>query len=1114
MAPGMLFGELARFFERISQVVQGKPNKKRDQLAKFMDDYKRAEKTSADPTPSLYPLIRLVCPDLDKQGRIYKVKHQKLAQLLIQGIPVAKTSNEAKRMHGYQTMSQKGQGNFSNVVFDILDSTPGRCAEDGKGERTIGDVSDFLDKLGQEKDQVQLFKDNMTRYTAKEWKWIVRIILRELKVGISEGTTLEAFHPDAKEFYGTHNNDMKQACAALKDRNVRVSSSIELFRPFVPQMCSRPKDLEAVERMCQNRDFYFEKKMDGERVQFHKDGDQVKIFTRKSNDYTSLYSWITKEVLRKNLIKAKKCILDGEIVGWWPGDDQQCARYLPPTSLKTIALKSGGSFKDAKESGPVSNWSSDIAEISGAERQARCTLCLSIFDILQEEDNSLAKIPLSDRLKRLDAVCTWEKHLFERTAQRVGKSVEEAFQAILDIGAEEEGVVLKDPSSLYQVGGRNGAGWMKLKPDYLSGANDSFDLIIMGGNFGQGAVRSGRVMQYIVGVIDKKQAKPTFRSFTKVGTGLSREHHFAVAEKIAKIAVPFRELVKSKSVKVKSADGSSSATLYVIDNGYRIEFSSGAMCFFSDQPRSAPDVVFDPLKLDTVVEVIADRRMIPGNLYIAGRCTRDCPAPIEDTQSHPGMGWTLRFPRMQRIREKRLEDALNMEGLWEAIVRSVTGQEAVRGGKNEETFALTSQSKSPRKVKNKESRPAQEKKVGGASSARTCPVERSSDCMSGFEVYIIDNGEVSALEEAILSARRMGADVTAEFDKRSTTHVISLYDENELHKKQKDADRDVIRPDWLFECEGKDPPQALALEPRFMWHASKATEESFKDRFDVFGDSYTVEISDETVLDILMRGAFEDGGQDGELDLNSILEEVETDLAATSFEEKTNVQAWINPARTDVLDDPSMADDGGAWVKCVVQEYLVGTGEFVVCCVDGTHALTTRHVVSPKDILMGDATYADVIEWSVFGEVRALFVEYVVDPALSLHQARTRLAKLNLIAGGGVPLDSYEQRVTHVVVDLGVGGTTEGLKEELEKHHRVQFGVDGPWVVDVSWVLDGVRDHWTRNKGALDLLDEENGHYLLLDKVTGLEKKKGRAMEDVPGTEEDCGVAAKKQRIT
>ena len=126
---------------------------------------------------------------------------------------------------------------------------------------------------------------------------------------------------------------------------------------------------------------------------------------------------------------------------------------------------------------------------------------------------------------------------------------------------------------------------------------------------------------------------------------------------------------------------------------------------------------------------------------------------------------------------------------------------------------------------------------------------------------------------------------------------------------------------------------------------------------------------------------------------------------------------------------------------------------------------------------------SNVREWSVFVGVRVLLVDLTPDKTLSVPWVY--LAKAQIEAGGGAAVLSMlspqgaKSKITHVVVDLGIGGKEEGLREQLEGLGVKLWSHGDPYVVKVAWVMDTARDF--AEKQSLDKLHlsmEQNQHYL------------------------------------
>lgn len=116
----------------------------------------------------------------------------------------------------------------------------------------------------------QLLQPILGKMSALEQKWLIRIVLRNVKlVGLSEKTVLSMYHPDAKELYDVC-NDLEHVCSSLVDPAKKsLDFAVSLFKPVRPMLSDREKISRFVKKM-DYKPFYVEAKLDGERVQIHK----------------------------------------------------------------------------------------------------------------------------------------------------------------------------------------------------------------------------------------------------------------------------------------------------------------------------------------------------------------------------------------------------------------------------------------------------------------------------------------------------------------------------------------------------------------------------------------------------------------------------------------------------------------------------------------------------------------------------------------------------------------------------------------------------------------------------------------------------------------------------
>ena len=91
------------------------------------------------------------------------------------------------------------------------------------------------------------------------------------------------------------------------------------------------------------------------------------------------------------------------------------------------------------------------------------------------------------------------------------------------IDACDEGIMIKDPDSVYKPGSRVKSGWIKVKPEYQKDLTDTCDLVILGGYYTSGKKhRRGTISHFLCGIRDGD----IFRSFTRVGSGVSEKDLF------------------------------------------------------------------------------------------------------------------------------------------------------------------------------------------------------------------------------------------------------------------------------------------------------------------------------------------------------------------------------------------------------------------------------------------------------------------------------------------------------------------------------------------------------------------------------------------------------------
>uniref|UniRef100_A0A3P9LD70 DNA ligase n=1 Tax=Oryzias latipes TaxID=8090 RepID=A0A3P9LD70_ORYLA len=509
------FSHLCTTLERI-QKAKLRPEKSKilgDFIGSWRKFHAALHKNNPRTADSFYPAMRLIVPPFERERMAYGIKESMLAKLYIDVLGLPKNGPEANKLLNYRapTTSQGEAGDFAGMAYFVLKK---RCTS--QGNLSIKEVNDFLDSvaLNNASKKKDLMRKSLlhliTQSSALEQKWLIRMILKDMKLGISKETVLQAFHPDAAELYNV-NTDLNKVCQQLHDPSVSLSDvSIGLFSAFKP-MLAAVANIRNVEKQMGNSPFYVETKLDGERIQLHKDGDVYKYFSRNAFEYTQQFGGSPLEgsltPYIHNVFKSHvaNCILDGEMMA-----------YNPTTET---FMQKGSRF--------------DIKKLMD---DSELQTCFCVFDVLLVNDQKLGKEALRKRHEILQTVFTPAKGRMHLVPKSEARSVQEVVSALNDaIDSREEGIMVKDPLSIYKPDKR-GEGWLKIKPEYVDSLMDELDLLIVGGYWGKGR-RGGMMSHFLCAVAEapKPGEKPSvFHSLCRIGSGYTMKELYDLGLKLAK----------------------------------------------------------------------------------------------------------------------------------------------------------------------------------------------------------------------------------------------------------------------------------------------------------------------------------------------------------------------------------------------------------------------------------------------------------------------------------------------------------------------------------------------------------------------------------------------------
>ncbi|KAJ6639658.1 DNA ligase 4 [Pseudolycoriella hygida] len=455
--------------------------------------------TEANCYSSFYPVLRLILPKQDRDRDSYGIKTFAIGKIYVRILGVHDKSDVAKRL-----TAKCSDKDFPDVVYDVMKN---RCCK--VGELTVADVNKHLDTIAfcYKNNERKKIDDEIIKMvegmTALDQKWLIRMILKEMYLGIKSAKILTTYHPSAKHFQDQYTS-LSRVCQAVESGEVyQEGGSVELFRRCNPMLCKRGT-VETLQTLLNQSEFYLETKMDGERFHIHVKDGEFKYFSRRGYEFNSFGSSrsdgsLTPFIQPLFKIPIKNLILDGEMMVW-------NREYM-------IYHTKGENF--------------DVKSIQPNNSTVRPCFCA--YDVLYLNDQSLIDKPYAERIRVLatifnekPGVLTMCKPIKIRDSDHIIECLNKAFDQ------KEEGVVIKQGDSVYAPGKRIDS-WIKIKPDYIDGLVSDFDLLVIGG---YNNPSNKFVYKYLVGVQKKSLSKSEFVAVANISSGLSASKRIEVNEKL------------------------------------------------------------------------------------------------------------------------------------------------------------------------------------------------------------------------------------------------------------------------------------------------------------------------------------------------------------------------------------------------------------------------------------------------------------------------------------------------------------------------------------------------------------------------------------------------------
>lgn len=341
----------------------------------------------------------------------------------------------------------------------------------------------------------------MSRLSPLEAKHIARIVVGRLRVGIGDPTLMDALslakagdkslRPAIERAYNL-SSDLGLVARTLYSSGPEALDEIQVKVGNPVRMALAERADTAEEIVARLGRCAVEPKYDGFRMQIHKDGDTVTIFSRGLENLSGMFPEIVEAVHKQ--INAPQAILEGEALAY----DPQTGQFQP--------------FQVTSQRRRVHN----IEAMSTS-----LPLRLLAFDLLLVDDRDLTRAPYTER----------REALVEAIGPRAGLGGIQTSTCIVTENPEEiivfyedslvdgfEGIVAKRLSGAYEAGKR-GFNWIKMKRSYQTLMRDTVDCVIVGYYYGKGRRASWGIGSLLVAVYDK--ANDTFPTATRVASGLS-----------------------------------------------------------------------------------------------------------------------------------------------------------------------------------------------------------------------------------------------------------------------------------------------------------------------------------------------------------------------------------------------------------------------------------------------------------------------------------------------------------------------------------------------------------------------------------------------------------------
>ncbi|XP_044728298.1 DNA ligase 4 [Chrysoperla carnea] len=428
----------------------------------------------------IFNILRLILPEFDKSRTTYGMKEAAIGKYVAHTFNIDKHSDDYKMLYINDYPEMKRSKDYALVVSKILyryHNTP-------PSELNIFKINEYLTNISKKSD---FYKNLLNILSPVENKWIIRIILKNIRLGLTPESILTLFHPRAVSLF-EHNNDLYSIIKnCIQPERIIEGNGLDLFQFIRPMLSIKASKKLLSEIALIN--YFVEEKFDGERFQLHYDRNkkECKWFSRNGHVYP--FEALTNEIPSILISTVENVILDGEMVGF---------------NLNTKKYGTKGFNYDIKKVKDTSSYQASFI----------------IFDIIYLNHRNLSEAPLQERRKLLETnLLKYENDFIKISIVNHLENYNDILKYLTKaISNDLEGIVIKDPTSFY-LSNKRTSNWIKIKPDYFEGLITDLDLLIIGGYYGDGR-QSGQIATFLLAVFDETQNN--YVSIGQSGLGLTK----------------------------------------------------------------------------------------------------------------------------------------------------------------------------------------------------------------------------------------------------------------------------------------------------------------------------------------------------------------------------------------------------------------------------------------------------------------------------------------------------------------------------------------------------------------------------------------------------------------